>query len=142
MSSCSSELRGPSLLLKHPLKNRDYQNLDTDNLIEELEAMGRSEKRAVESNLRILLMHLLKHRYQPDKCTNSWRSTIREHRLRWSKAFRDSPSLKNYYWKCFDECYQDAKRLAADESGVAIATFPAECPFNPNQVLDSECLPE
>ncbi|PSO91820.1 MAG: hypothetical protein BRC46_05320 [Cyanobacteria bacterium QS_6_48_18] len=42
MSSCSSELRGPSLLLKHPLKNRDYQNLDTDNLIEELEAMGRS----------------------------------------------------------------------------------------------------
>ena len=74
------------------LRDRQLDRIDLEHLAEELEDMGKSEKRGIESNLEILLMHLLKYRYQPEKQTNSWRYTIYEHRDRIQKAFRDSPS--------------------------------------------------
>ncbi|MFM7372971.1 MAG: DUF29 domain-containing protein, partial [Sphaerospermopsis kisseleviana] len=64
------------------LKNGNFAEIDLENLIEEIESMGRSEKRALKSNLLILLMHLLKYKYQPDKRSNSWLSTIFEPRRR------------------------------------------------------------
>jgi hypothetical protein len=124
------------------LKMRDVHNLDWDNLLEEIETLGRSEKQSLESNLRILLMHLLKWKYQQEKRSNSWRSTIREHRKRLQKTFRDSPSLKRYFDEVFDESYQDARELAADETGFPLDTFPNSCPFdrddclNPDRLLD------
>ena len=61
------------------LKDGNCAEIDLDNLIEEIESMGRSEKRALKSNLLVVLMHLLKYKYQPEKRTNSWLSTIFEH---------------------------------------------------------------
>jgi len=58
--------------------------------------MGRSERRAVESNLEVVLMHLLKYCYQADGRSNSWRYTLTEHRSRLAKLLRDSTSLKRY----------------------------------------------
>ena len=118
-----------------------FSDVDTANLIEEIEDMGRSEKRAIESNLRILLLHLLKYKYQSSKITNSWKSTIREHRKRINKAFKDSPSLKRYMTEVFDECYQDGRELAADETGLPLDTFPIESPFTPEQALNPDYLP-
>ena len=133
------------LWLQHTIeliKEGKFDEVDTVNLIEEIKDMGRSEQRSIESNLVVVLLHLLKYKYQPHKRTNSWKSSIREHRRRISKAFKASPSLKNYFESVFDECYQDSREQAADETGFALSTFPSECPFSISQVLNSNYLPE
>jgi hypothetical protein len=124
------------------LKNRDFEHLDLENLIEEIETLGRSEKRELESRLTILLMHLLKYKYQSSKRSNSWLFTIREQRLRILKSFKDSPSLKNYFQDIFSETYSDARALAADETGLNIDTFPKDFPFNIKLVLNLDWLPK
>ncbi|NEP58548.1 MAG: DUF29 domain-containing protein [Symploca sp. SIO2G7] len=124
------------------LQVRRFTELDLPNLIEELEGMSRREKRAIYSNLKIILMHLLKYRYQPAKRSNSWRSTIREHRQRLKRAFQDSPSLQSYCQEIFPECYQDARELAADETGLVQEAFPTESPFSIEDTLAGEYLPE
>lgn len=83
------------------LSNNQFQEIDLQNLIAELESMGRSEKRSVQSNLTVLLMHLLKYKYQPNKRSQSWRSTIVEHRRRLLIVFKDSPSLRGYGQEIF-----------------------------------------
>jgi hypothetical protein len=87
------------------LQTGKLNKLDILTLIEELQGMSNSEKTALDSDLRILLMHLLKYHYQPNKRSNSWLFTIREHRKRLIKAFQKSPSLKPYYESVFAECY-------------------------------------
>ena len=119
-----------------------FSEVDTANLIEEIEDMGRSEKRAIESNLVVVLLHLLKYRYQPEKRTNSWKSSIREHRRRLRKAFTDSPSLKRHFEEVFDECYRDGKEQAADETGLPLDIFPQESPFTSAEVLNPDYLPQ
>lgn len=124
------------------LKQGKVRELDIENLIEEVESLGRSERNAVRSNLRILLMHLLKWKYQPNRRSGSWKGTIREHRKRIQYAFEDSPSLKNHYIEVFEDSYSVARELAADETELPLETFPIECPYPQEQVLDSEFLPE
>lgn len=116
--------------------------VDTANLIEEIEDMGRSEKRAIESNLVVVLLHLLKYKYQPERRTNSWKSSIREHRRRLRKAFSASPSLKGYCEEVFSECYQDGREQAADETELPLNTFPPESPFTLDETLNPNYLPE
>lgn len=120
------------LWLQHTAKlisEGKFHELDTANLIEEIEDMGRSEKKAVKSNLIVVLLHLLKYKYQPEKRSNSWKASIREHRRRLRDDFCLSPSLKPYFEEVFDECYQDAREQAADETGLPLATFPPLSPF-------------
>ncbi len=124
------------------LKKRQLNAIDYDNLIEEIESMGRSEKDALESNLEQLLMHLLKWKYQPDKRSNSWQYSIAEHCLRLKKAFKKSPSLKRYLEEVFDDCYQDARLLASRETGLSKETFPIICPFAKENIFNPEYLPE
>lgn len=123
------------------LRTQDYANVDWENVIEEIEDMGRSEKQAIYSNLKILLLHLLKYRYQPENRSNSWLASIVEHRQRIKKAFKESPSLQPYFTEIFNECYQDARELAAAETGLGIDEFPVENPFNAEEVLNSDYLP-
>lgn len=124
------------------LKQKNFTQLDLDNLIEEIETMGRSEKRALESNLEVLLMHLLKYQIQTERRSKSWQYTILEHRRRVQKVLQESPSLKPYFDQVFDESYQTARRLAVIETGLGIATFPEQSPFTLEQVLDCDFLPE
>lgn len=123
------------------LKEGKFTEIDLDNLLEELESMGRSDKNALKSNLRILLMHLLKYKYQPEKQTNSWVYTIREHRKRIRDTFKTSPSLSHSFEEIFNESYQDARELAADETGLSMAIFPPESPFTVEEVLNPDFLP-
>ncbi|ELS01951.1 protein of unknown function DUF29 [Xenococcus sp. PCC 7305] len=122
------------------IREGKFSELDAANLIEEIEDMGRSEKRAIKSNLVILLLHLLKYKYQPEKRTNSCKASIREHRRRLRDDFKVSPSLKRYFAEVFDECYQDGREQAADETGLAIDTFPIKSPFSLSETLDSDYL--
>ncbi|MEL6440649.1 MAG: DUF29 domain-containing protein [Cyanobacteria bacterium J06621_8] len=116
--------------------------VDVANLIEEITDMGKSEKQAVESNLVVVLLHLLKYKYQPEKRSNSWKASIREHRRRLRKAFADSPSLKGYFEEVFTECYGEAREQAADETGLPLETFPLESFFTPAEALDPNYLPQ
>jgi len=123
------------------LETGDFYQLDSPNLIEEIQSIINSQKIELESNLEILLMHLLKYKYQPEKRSHSWKYTIIEHRNRIAKTFKYSPSLKNHYKEVFTECYQVARKFAANETGLSIDTFPLESCFNLEQVLDENYLP-
>jgi Domain of unknown function DUF29 len=123
------------------LRTGQYSAIELENLIDEVEDMSRSEKRALLSNARVVLMHLLKYQYQPEKRSNSWLSSIREHRTRLHDTFRDSPSLRGYFQTMFDECYQNARKQAADETGLSLQTFPIEPPFTLDDCLDEDFLP-
>jgi hypothetical protein len=123
------------------LKNKKFLELELENLIEEIESMGRSEKNALRSNLRVLLMHLLKYKFQPQNRANSWLYTIYEHRQRLQEAFVDSPSLKYYYKEVFDSCYQHARKEASIETGLPLSIFPKDYPFSVDETLDSDFFP-
>ncbi|MDB9316046.1 DUF29 domain-containing protein [Spirulina sp. CS-785/01] len=123
------------------LKEGKLLEVDYINLIEELESMGRSEKNALKSNLRILLMHLLKYQFQPEKRTNSWLYTISEHRQRITDALETSPSLHNFLGEVLENCYQGGKRLAVDETGLSSNIFPENCPYSVAEILDLDYFP-
>lgn len=124
------------------LKEGQFDELDIENLIEEVESLGRNDKNALKSNLRVLLTHLLKWQYQPSQRSNSWRGTIIEHRLRIQDTFEDSPSLENFYTQIFDHTYQQARKKAAGETGQNIGTFPMTCSYAMEQILDDEFWPD
>ncbi len=104
--------------------------------------MGKNDKNALKSNLRTILMHLLKYKYQPDKRTNSWKYTIIEHRIRLEDTFKTSPSLYRFLEDIFNESYQYARKLAAGETGLSIQIFPPESPFTIEEVLNPDFLPD
>jgi len=120
------------------LREGNLESVDFENLIEEIEAIGRKEKRDIRSNLILLLMHLLKYRYQPD---NSWCSTIFEHRDRIEGVLEDSPSLQPYLEDIWSECYSKARKKASLETGLPLSNFPESCPFSQGETLDPEYLP-
>ncbi|AFY75955.1 protein of unknown function DUF29 [Pleurocapsa sp. PCC 7327] len=123
------------------LRDRDFSNLDIDNLVEEIESMGRSEKRELYNRLIVLLMHLLKWKYQASYRSNSWISAIIEQRRQIEKLLLDSPSLKPTLEETFEQCYQKARRDAASETGLAIATFPEQSPFSILETLSDDYFP-
>jgi hypothetical protein len=123
------------------LKERRFDELDLDNLVEEIEALNRSEKREVESRLEVLLMHLLKWHYQPEHQSRSWKSTIHEQRRQLLRLLKDSPSLKNHLAKEFDECYAIAREKAAEETTIFLENFPEQCPYAIVDVLSPDFLP-
>jgi hypothetical protein len=123
------------------LEEESWKKIDGENLVEELKSMGKSEKNALKSNLRILLMHLLKYQCEPERRSNSWLYTIFEHRKRLQDSLQESPSLKRYLAEVFEECYQDARKAASLETGLSRDTFPFNSPFSIDEVLDEEFLP-
>ncbi|ACK68227.1 protein of unknown function DUF29 [Rippkaea orientalis PCC 8801] len=122
------------------LQDGQLQELDIPDLIEEIQDMGKSQRKAVKSNLKVILWHLLKYKYQPEKRSNSWKSSIIKHRKRIRDAFEDSPSLKRYFNKIFDQSYQDSRELALAETGLSIETFPLEYSFTIAEILENKSL--
>ncbi len=122
------------------LRTHDYSTVDWENLIEEIEAMGRSERRRLKSNLIVLVLHLLKWHYQSDRRSGSWKGSIVEHRRRIRDDLADSPSLKPYLEQVFDDCYRDAVEQAAAETGLPSETFPESCPYSVMEILDTNFL--
>lgn len=126
------------------LQNR-FSELDLEHLIEEIESLGRSEKRELESRLKVLLMHLLKWQFQADKLNQherSWLATIRNQRTELRKLLRDNPSLKSHLAGAFSDAYQDARYEAEAETDLPMTTFPEKCPYGLEQVLDAVWLPD
>ena len=127
------------------LRDGRLDELDIPNLIEEIESLGRSEKRELESRLKILLMHLLKWQFQADQHKRhgrSWLATIRNQRSELRKLIRDNPSLNASLDPVFAEAYEDARYQAEAETGLALSTFPESSPYAKEQVLDATWMPD
>jgi Domain of unknown function DUF29 len=120
------------------LKDQNYEQVDWVKLLDEIEAMARSERRSLESNLVVILLHLLKWQYQPNRRSTSWKLSVEEHRRRIRKLLRDSPSLKRYLEEVFAECYEDAVKQASIETSIAVEVFAIECPDSIDQILEAD----
>ncbi len=110
-------------------------DIDRDQVAEELRDMGKSEKRGVVSHMRIIMMHLLKIRHQPEFHTRSWDLTIAASREALDEEFEDSPSLAALAATLRARAYKGARIDAAVETGLPLETFPVECPFCINDVI-------
>jgi Domain of unknown function DUF29 len=123
------------------LRQGNWAGLDIENLIEEVEALGKSDRRAIKSRLEVLLMHLLKWQFQPAQRSRSWEATILEQRMRIAEILDDSPRLKNYLPTVVKGCYGGARKLAAIKTGLAIDEFPVDCGYAIGQLLNEDFLP-
>jgi hypothetical protein len=124
------------------LRERRLEQLDIANLVEEIEDLGIGEKKTVESNLVVVLKHLLKYRFQPGRRARSWLSSIAEHRRRLRNDLKTSPSLRPYAREHFEECYGDSRRQALIETGLEPDALPIAPPWSLEQTLDPEFLPD
>jgi Domain of unknown function DUF29 len=131
------------------LKTGQFETLDIEHLIEELTGLGKSEKNALRSNLKILLIHLLKLKVQhdvPDTIKSSWYSSVLEHRQRVLDNLADTPSLNSFLMEALEKAYPDARKGAIKEGklakfGVPIPEdneYPTTCPFSIAQILDED----
>ena len=113
------------------LKSGDFSRIDLENLIEEVEALGKSQRKAVRSFWVRLLEHLLKRCYVPmPECYRVWEVEIRNFRRELKQELKDSPSLKIFISEIFRESYEDAlQSLKEDYPNV---NFPNICPFSDN----------
>jgi Domain of unknown function DUF29 len=124
------------------LRAGKLDSADIENIAEEIESMGRSEKRELVNRLAVLLLHLLKWRYQPSFRSNSWRLTIKEQRYRLRRHMNDNPSLKSQLGDAMLDAYSLARIGAERETGLAVETFPESCPFTFDQAMAEDFLPD
>ncbi len=120
------------------------RELDALNLAEEIEDLGKSQRRELRSRLRVLVMHLLKWRYQPEGRidNHSWEDTIREQRKEIEDALEDSPSLKQEVGRYMLKDYGYAKDRAVRQTRLRPEMFPETCPWTAEQVLDTDFWPD
>lgn len=103
-----------------------FDDLDIENLAEEIDLMSGRDRDAIESNLVVLLKHLLKYRYQPERRSGSWTSRIIEHRRRVISAMDNSPSLRRHLVDRYQPCYRSAREQAAAETGLPLSSLPKD----------------
>lgn len=123
------------------LRQGRWGELDVEHLAEEIEDLGKRERRALGSQLTRLLLHLLKWRFQPERRTDSWLDSIADARLQIALAIEDSPSLAAYPATQLALSYRRARQEAMRQTELPAQRFPAECPFTIDQILDNSWLP-
>lgn len=124
------------------LRPNDPSGLDWEHLAEEIWGLALSVENELYHRYVVLLVHLLKWRYQAGLQGGSWRGTINEQRRRIARLLRKNPGMKPKRQAEFADAYEEARERAADESGLPLATFPASCPFTLEQAEDREFWPE
>ncbi|MBK5966557.1 hypothetical protein CCR95_21395 [Thiocystis minor] len=123
------------------LKQRRFQDIDVEYLIEELESMGRRDRQELISRLKILLGHLLKWQYQPPHRSSSWRGSILEQRLRIRDLLQDCPSLRPFLPEAVAAAYADGAKLASKETGLPLDHFPGQSPYALDSLLEDDWFP-
>ena len=123
------------------LKTKNFNQLDLENLIEEIETLGRSERNKIISSLRLIYQNLLKWQYQPEKRSKSWTDISDRERDNINDYIEDMPSLKRLLDdpEAIIKAYSRGRRDAMKETGIR--NFPTNCPFTIQQVLDPNYLP-
>lgn len=116
--------------------------IDLGHVAEELESMGARERRELINRLAVLLTHLLKWQYQPERRSRSWRLTVNEQRRQLELLLEDSPSLRAKLAEFLSRAYRSAVQSALEDTGLLKSPFPVDCPYTPEQVLDMDFWPE
>lgn len=119
----------------HMLKVKDFDHLDIKNLIEEMKDLGNSNPGAIESHMVIILMHMLKQKYQPDYNSKSWQDSIVNGRVQIDGLIEQSPSLNSHPEKILDKCYKKARRYASKETKIELSKFEEVCPWKIQEIL-------
>ena len=115
---------------------------DIERIAEEIESMGKTEKRELISRLTALLIHLLKWRFQPELRGAGWRLTIEEQRLQIALHLADNPSLKALQTQALANSYRLAVIGARRETGLGAAIFPQTCPWSFDETIDTDFWPD
>jgi len=118
------------------LRSRRHNEIDWENVAEEIDSVGRSDKRSIRSNLHVVLVHLLKWQFQPEKRKGGWPATISEHRNRIALTLEDSPSLKDFPESVLAATYETARREALIATRLPAELVPGICPYSLRQILD------
>jgi len=126
------------------LRGGKVHELDLANLAEEIESVGRSDKRELGNRLELIVMHLLKWCYQPEghQESHSWEDTIWEQRRQVAGILEDSPSLRREVSGRLERHYPAARRKALRDTRLPEAVLPQACPWTPEQILDEDFWPE
>lgn len=117
------------------LRRRSVNEIDWENLLEEVESLGRQQQSELTSHMAVLLAHLLKWRVQPARRSRSWGLTILEQRAQAERLMRDNPSLKPRLDDILADAYKLARLRAARETRLSLANFPEASPFDWNAAM-------
>ena len=115
---------------------------DIEHIAEDIESMGKTEKRELVNRLSVLLRHMLKWQFEPDRRGASWEVTVRNRRRALTRHLADNPSLKSQLPEAIADAYGDARGEAYAETGLPEAMFPAVCPWAYEQLMDQTFWPE
>ncbi|MFH7243789.1 MAG: DUF29 domain-containing protein [Spirulina sp.] len=118
------------------LRSGQLGELDIDNLIEEIESLGRRERQELRNWMGVLLGHLLKWRYQPEARSKSWAATIREQRERIQEHLAENPSLKPYLAEATLKGYRSGLNLVDRETPLDLKQLPQSCPFSEAEIFE------
>lgn len=124
------------------IRGGHLEQLDLEHLAEEVEAMSAKEKRELRNRLAVLLQHLLKWQFQPNRRSDSWTTTMFEQRLNIHDILEDSPSLNGVLEDRLDSSYRLAVSQAASETGISWHVFPKTCPYELVNALENGWLPD
>lgn len=124
------------------LKQKRFDEMDIDHLIEELEDMGNNKKHALVSRLAQLIFHLLKWQHQPDFRGRSWEASIQEQRRKVKQLLLENQSLKHLLARFLVDAYVDSILLIKKETPIDLKLFPQECPYTFDQITNDEFYPE
>ena len=120
------------------LSRGQWESLDRENLVEEIESLGKQQKQELRNRLGVLIGHLLKWEFQPELRGKSWRATIREQRDRITLHLKDNPSLKFYLDEAVIDAYRLALSLVVRETPLDYPDLPSDCPYAIGQILDPQ----
>ena len=124
------------------LRNKEMNEVDFENIIEEMEVLGRSEQHELKNRLSLVIMHLLKWQYQSEKRTRSWKLTLEEQRLQASACLEVSPSLKSQLDEILRNAYKIGKIKALKETELDETVFPQQCPYTFEEIMSDTFYPE
>jgi hypothetical protein len=123
------------------LRKKQFSKVDVAHIAEEIEDMGKSEKRQLVHRLAILIAHLLKWEFQPKRRTKSWKLTITHQRLKVKKLLQESPSLKHELEAQLTDAYEDGLFIAAEETRLSLDDFPTKPMYTLEQFLNDDFFP-
>lgn len=123
------------------LRHQQWSQLDLDNLIEEIESLGKQQRAELRNRLSVLIGHLLKWEYQPERRSRSWLNTIRIQRIDTLELLEENPSLKPYLQEVLQKAYIKGIALASGETNLPVKTFPQDCPYMLEEILSDRFYP-
>lgn len=123
------------------LRNEQWSQIDLQNLIEEIQSLGKQQRQELRNRLSVLIGHLLKWQYQSGRRSRSWLATLRIQRLDIAELLEDNPSLKPYLEEALRKAYLKGVELAVGETNLPKRTFPVECPYSLVEIMEYDFYP-